>query len=782
MMNRIRGFVQEIHRRSLWQVLGIFLAASWGVLQVVQAVTDSIGLPDWTPGMAFVLLLLGLPVVLATAFLQAESVAPADVTAPAHHTGASSTATAPEPVAETARSDIPEPAWTETSPPRLPTHLFTWKNAVMGGIGAFALLGFSLIAYFVMWSTGIGPVGNLVAQGVFEEGDAVLLADFSNTTTDASLAEVVTEALRVDLGTAATITLVPEGSVSEILGLMDRDASQPVQGNVADEVAARGGFSAIIEGEVGSAGSGYILTASLRSTDGGEPLATFRRTASNEGEVIAAIDGLSQDIRERVGESLRSIRAGEPLAEVTTSSLPALRLFTEAETVRQSGDELRAIDLLEQALDIDPEFAMAWRDLSVSRRNVGYRDDETRRAATRAYELSSRLTDEERNLAVAYYHQVVTGDIFAEIRAYEILLDAYPDQPSGLNNLANAYSVLTRWEDATALLDRAVTGPGRSGPAHVNRVLYTAFSGDFDAGHSALADLQTYAPEGELWNAWGGFVLGLASWDGPLAEERALALRSVPDGPSWRHAGTRAAALAQGITGQIGAAREGMAGAVLEAERGGDPDGVVEAYVGWALMEALMADSDPRPVLSELFERDAIRAVDPAARSNFVWIPLIASFGFIPEAQALLREWEESASEEQSAGIEQVRQAVAAFELGGADPLAGAQALETLRASLQCDRCWMWEVGSLYEEAGRVDDAIAERERSLEVGQDFWFGLHRLAANLSLGRLYERKGDVEQALEHYTVYAQQMADGGEVPAVIEARERIATLQRGRLTR
>ena len=112
----------------------------------------------------------------------------------------------------------------------------------------------------------------------------------------------------------------------------------------------------------------------------------------------------------------------------------------------------------------------------------------------------------------------------------------------------------------------------------MNRVLYSTFSGDFDAGRSALADLQAFAPEGALWNAWGGFVLGLASWDGALAEERALALRSVPDSPNWRHTGTRAAALAQGIKGQIGVAREGMAGAVQEAERGGDPHGVVDAY------------------------------------------------------------------------------------------------------------------------------------------------------------------------------------------------------------
>ena len=69
-MNRLKTIIREIHRRSLWQVTGIFLAASWGVLQVIETLTDTAGLPDWTPTMALVILLLGLPVCLATAFVQ----------------------------------------------------------------------------------------------------------------------------------------------------------------------------------------------------------------------------------------------------------------------------------------------------------------------------------------------------------------------------------------------------------------------------------------------------------------------------------------------------------------------------------------------------------------------------------------------------------------------------------------------------------------------------------------------------------------------------------------
>lgn len=156
-MDQIRELIHEIHRRSIWQVVGIFIAGSWAVLQVVEVLTETAGLPDWTPSMALVLLLIGLPICVATAFVQEGM--PGKEESP------------PRPTEDAAQ----ERGW------------LTWRNAILGGVGAMALLGLSIMAYFVMWSTGIGPVGNLQAQGLIEEGEPVLLADFSNTTDDGAL-------------------------------------------------------------------------------------------------------------------------------------------------------------------------------------------------------------------------------------------------------------------------------------------------------------------------------------------------------------------------------------------------------------------------------------------------------------------------------------------------------------------------------------------------------------------------------------------------------------------
>ena len=69
-MNSLRKLIREIHRRSLWQVLGIYLVTSWVAYQVILSLTDGLGLPDWVPPLAIVLFIIGLPIVLATAFVQ----------------------------------------------------------------------------------------------------------------------------------------------------------------------------------------------------------------------------------------------------------------------------------------------------------------------------------------------------------------------------------------------------------------------------------------------------------------------------------------------------------------------------------------------------------------------------------------------------------------------------------------------------------------------------------------------------------------------------------------
>ena len=169
-MSGLKQLIQEVHRRSLWQVLGIYVAVSWVVFQVVQTLTEGLGLPDWVPPLAFVLLLIGLPIVMATAFVQ-EGLSPASNRDPTLLPG-------PEVTVET---DARKGSGAR--------RLFTWRNALLGGALAFALLGIVTAGYTAMRAMGIGPMGSLVAKGVIAPRERIVLADFENLTSDSLLAD-----------------------------------------------------------------------------------------------------------------------------------------------------------------------------------------------------------------------------------------------------------------------------------------------------------------------------------------------------------------------------------------------------------------------------------------------------------------------------------------------------------------------------------------------------------------------------------------------------------------
>ena len=120
-MSRLKRLIQEIHRRSLWQVLGIYLGGAWVALQGIEALVSVLGLPEWVPGVALVLLIVGLPIVLATAFVQ-EGV------------GAEETPT--EAPAEADEGGL---------------HLvLTWKNVLLGGAAILALAGIGIGGWLLL--------------------------------------------------------------------------------------------------------------------------------------------------------------------------------------------------------------------------------------------------------------------------------------------------------------------------------------------------------------------------------------------------------------------------------------------------------------------------------------------------------------------------------------------------------------------------------------------------------------------------------------------------------
>ncbi len=775
-MSSFKRLVREIHRRSLWQVVGLFGAVSWGVLQVVEVVTESVGLPDWTPGMAFVLLLIGLPIVVATAFVQEgmpgqeeEAVEEADETA-----GRENLADG------TGSLDLPSPR-----PPKI-QRLLTWRNAVIGGVAAFALLGFTVVAYWVMWSTGIGPVGNLEAQGVFDEREPVVLADFAVTTTDPGVGRLVTEALRVDLVESSALSVLPESYIADAKRRMDLAPEASLTPEVAREIARRDGIKAVIQGEIGALGGGYVLTASLVAAETGRALAAFRETVEDEGRLIAAIDKLSERIRAKAGESLRQIRSGEALEEVTTSSLEALEAYTEAIALHNAGREQEGIALLESALELDPEFGMAWRKLAVLLQNSAGDPERVRHAVRRAFELRERMSETERWLAEAYYFTYLEDDEQRTIQAYERVLDANPDDPVALNNLALR---LTRSDiqRARELLERAVNGPGATFVAHQNLLGHYWSMGREDEARAFADRFLARYPDNPIAQSQ---VASLLTMEGRFAEahDRHVEIRESPGISAGRRAFMEMQIASEDVgLGRIDEARAHIDEALRLAETSDQPSWAVEAHGQWAITNATLG-----------LEAAAVhRAVDRALEllpitgmSTNGWteanqISALALAGAVDRAAALLaeydREWPPSSRDLDRRMSHLWMEWALAYARGEWDQ--ALVAIDALQRELNCDaaRCWgWWERGRTLEAAGRHDEAREMYARSLDgtaMTEVRWYPIWSLDALERMGRLADEAGDTARALEAYRRFAELWADADPElrPRVERARARIAAL-------
>jgi tetratricopeptide (TPR) repeat protein len=811
-MFQLRNLLQEIHRRSVWQVLGVYLAVSWVVIQVVETLTESAGLPDWVPPGALVLLLIGLPIVLATAFVQ-EGVGSGQGTAddsgsagPAPTASVVATEAAGDPAAgipasahatspgeESADRHVAQP---DSAPnlaagtgsldrpstrPSAAHRLFTWRNAIVGGVLAFAFLGVAVAGYWAMWATGIGPVGSLVAQGVLEERDPVILSDFQNLTQDAALGEVVTEALRVDLDRSEVLTLVSPAAVNRLLQRMGREDAEVLTAGLAREAALRGGIKAVIEGEVGAVGTGYVLTARLTDASG-EVLASFRVTARDDNTVIDAIDDLSQDLRERSGESLRAIKSGEPLSAVTTASVEALRLYSRAIKLSTRGDRPGAVPLLEEAIILDPEFAMAYRKLGVELGNLNMDPDRALEALVRAYELRSRLTARERGLAEAYYFTEAEPDAARAIGAYEGVLADYPDEPTALNNLALLYSNQGRYDEGLVLLERAVEGPGATATSHNNLVSgLWSLRRDGEAERWMTASLERYPGSDAIAHLQTGFSLINRRWEEAhdLAERRA---QRSGDRPSSHMQALHHMAAADAARGKLAEARSHAAELLRIARREDQATWVWDAAGHHAWFELLVARSPDRAT-ALVDEALGTHPYEGGPFSSWELVNLASPWALAGEPQraAGLVSRAEAAAEHDSDWDAAHLFYIWSNELATDDAEAAYAAIRRLMTvELQCGqvrRCWgHFESGMSLEALGRRDEAIEAYERhvrGIDLSEAYWDGVLLAASLEQLCHLSAEMGDGVRSEQHCGALLELWSEADEElqPRIRAAEER-----------
>ena len=731
------------------RVLGIFALATVGVTGAAFALSRLAALPDWIWIGALGLMAAGLPILLYTGRLERRR-------AVARATGSY-----------------------RSGAEQLHHRAFTWRRALIGGALALGTLALVAGGWAASRELGIGPAATLLSAGQLDSRDRLVLADFVNGTNDSTLATAITEALRVDLGQSRVVRLLDARQVAAALERMGASADTLLDEPLAREVAVREGAKAVVTGEVTTLGSGYVLTARIVTADSGATLVPVRVTADGAGGLIEAVNRLSSELRERIGESLRDIRGSDPLERVTTASLPALRAYTEGSRHFERGDYPIARDFLLRAVAIDSGFAMAWRKLGAVYFNTAAPYQLRLDAARRAFQHRDRLPPLERHLTDAYYYSNAEQQPERAIAAYHAVLEVVPDEFTALNNLSILYQREGRFAEAEAVLRRGIEARGpmtlfvniagalvaQSKWAAVDSFIRLADS-VAPATHSAPLSMRRdvasarrdYASQDSLGqaalqNPRLRLVHWLVQWDrvatltargrfreaGDVADE--IRRSQVESGDSARAASALLEPVVQQVyTGRTDSARSLFDRALRSPLMTAIADSL-RPHEGFGFVSAVLGDPDGVSRARAAWERHTPAGSEPAWATE-LWDARLA------EAEGRWRD--------------------------------AAEILGRSQQTRSCVPCGGLFAAQMWDRAGEADSALAWYRRGVEspmTGETFEDAYLYPIALRRLGALYEERAEPAEALDYYGRFVElwRDADPELQPIVTAVRERMARL-------
>lgn len=278
------------------------------------------------------------------------------------------------------------------------------------------------------------------------EKDYLLITEFSNQTGDPIFDATLRKAVSIDLGQSPYLNIVGDDKIQQTLSLMGKPADTRVTPEIGREICQRNGIEAMLTGSLASLGNQYQLALEVVNVTSGDVLAEERVQAAGKEQVLNVLGASNDRLRKKLGESLASIQQfGRPLEQVTTPSLEALHLYTIG-IEKRVDSELASVPFFEQAIQLDPNFALAHARLGtvyINLEQLQLAEEHEKKAVA----LSDRVSERERLYITAHYYLLI-GRRDRAIETYEIYAGLYPRDPDPEANLANEYNILGRFEEA----------------------------------------------------------------------------------------------------------------------------------------------------------------------------------------------------------------------------------------------------------------------------------------------------------------------------------------------
>ena len=663
----------------------------------------------------------------------------------------------------------------DTDSPRVPAatsavvgvgerHGIRWKVVVSAALAVVAL---AVGSYFIFHRTS-----------KLTDKDTIVLADFTNTTDDEVFDDTLKQALAVDLGQSPFLKVLSEDKVRQTLREMTRSPSERLTRDLAREVCQRAGSKAYLAGSIAALGTQYVIGLEALNCASGDVLAREQMTAAGKEQILPALGRTASKLRSEVGESLSSVQKFDvPLSQATTNSLEALKAYTlGAKAQREKGD-FEAIAFQKRAIELDPNFALAYGNLGICYYNLNQPSLGTD-YLKKAFDLRDRVTEREKLHITALYYDIATGELekanqtdelseqvyprdevfYKDLGSNYMILGQYekaatetredirlePNDSVGYGNLVQIYLALNRFDEARTTTEEALGRKLGHTALHLNLYALAFFQGNV-ATMKQQADWAIGKPGAEDW------MLSVESdteaWFGRLGKARELSRHAVES--ARRSDEKEPAALWQANT----AIREALFGNADEARRNADTavalaPGSRDAEAQAALAYALAGDAAHAQTLAD----DLAKRFPQDTVVQSVWLPTI-------HAQI------ETSHKNPARGIE-LLQATAPYELGMLSGSAPNSCLYPVYVRAEA-----------YLTAQQGPAAVAEFQKILDHGGLLWNSATGALAHLGLARTYVLQGDTIKARVAYQDFLTLWKDADpDIPILIAAKAEYAKLR------
>ncbi len=602
------------------------------------------------------------------------------------------------------------------------------------------------------------------------EKDTLLLADFVNTTGDAVFDGTLKQALAVQLEQSPFLNILSQQSVRETLGFMGRSPDERLTNQLAREVCQRAGIKAMLSGSITTLGNHYVVDLQALNCATGDSIAHEQAEAESKEVILKSLGQAATSLRAKLGESLSSIQKFDtPLEEATTSSLEALKMFNLGETERVKS-EVGSIPFYKKAIELDPNFAIAYARLGMVYSNSG-EGESAMQYLKQAFERRQRASEPERLYISTRYYFVVTGELEKEIEALRLWEQSYPRDATPYITLGVIYDQLGQREQAVQQSQEA------------NRLLPTArypyenLMGDYIAlgrydEAKAIAENAFAHKVDNIGIHWQLYQIALIQGDAAAMQRESQWANGRPDEVFMK-------ANLAGVAAFYGRRSKAldMNGQVFEtAQRAGLKGNAALTLLADAGIELMMGNNSA--VSPKVKQALALSPDDKLVRN---WaVSNLARAGSDREAQTIFDAFRKEYPNDTINNSITEPWLHATFEINHDNPTAAVEWLEKLRPYEFGVVAGLWPAydrGLAYLKMKKGPEAAAEFQRVLGRRGVDPVGLEYALSYLGLARAYALQGDSARSRTAYQDFFALWKDADpDIPVLKQAKSEYAKLQ------